>query len=247
LHFQKQYFECFFLASLILLTIFRSDFILQPYNFIKLKRRDALQRVALMMGGVVSAPTMMAILNGCKASGDATSGAAFSLTKDLQALVAEIAEVIIPKTDTPGAKDAGVGPFIEMMLKDCYTEAQQQHFIKGLEDVEAESKKLGSGFVALAADKKIQVIATMRDRAKAEAETAKKEAKQVDSESGLSKENTSKKVVPPVPFFNLMKELTVFGFFTSEPGATQTLDFVPIPGRYDGCIKMEPGQKAYAI
>ncbi|HLO43656.1 MAG TPA: gluconate 2-dehydrogenase subunit 3 family protein [Leadbetterella sp.] len=212
-----------------------------------MKRRDALQRVALMMGGVVSAPTMIAILNGCKASGDATSGAAFSLTKDLQALVSEIAEVIIPKTDTPGAKDAGVGPFIEMMLKDCYTEAQQQHFLKGLEDVEAESKKLGSGFIALAADKKIQVIATMRDKAKAETESTKKEAKQVDTESGLTKENTSKKVEPPVPFFNLMKELTVFGFFTSEPGATKTLDFVPIPGRYEGCIKMEPGQKAYAI
>jgi hypothetical protein len=247
LFFQKWQFDSFFFDSLILLTIFRSDFILQPYNYIKLKRRDALQRVALMMGGVVSAPTMIAILNGCKASGDATSGAAFSLTKDLQALVSEIAEVIIPKTDTPGAKDAGVGPFIEMMLKDCYTEAQQQHFIKGLEDVEAESKKLGSGFIALAADKKNQVIATMRDKAKAEAESTKKEAKQVDTESGLTKENTSKKVEPPVPFFNLMKELTVFGFFTSEPGATKTLDFVPIPGRYDGCIKMEPGQKAYAI
>ncbi len=247
MHFQKRQFECFFFASLILLTIFRSDFILQPYNFIKLKRRDALQRVALMMGGVVSAPTMIAILNGCKASGDAASGAAFSLTKDLQALVSEIAEVIIPKTDTPGAKDAGVGPFIEMMLKDCYTEAQQQHFIKGLEDVETEAKKLGSGFVALTADKKIQVIATMRDKAKSENENVEKKAKEVDTESGLTKQNTSKKVEPPVPFFNLMKELTVFGFFTSEPGATQTLDFVPIPGRYDGCIKMQPGQKAYAI
>jgi hypothetical protein len=235
------------LASLNFLTIFRSDFILQPYNFIKLKRRDALQRVVLMMGGVVSAPTMVAILNGCKASGDATSGAAFSFTKDLQSLVSEIAEVIIPKTDTPGAKDAGVGLFIEMMLKDCYTEAQQQHFVKGLGEVETESKKLGSGFVALAADKKIQVITVMRDKAKAESENTNKESKQVDTESGLTKENTSKKVEPPVPFFNLMKELTVFGFFTSEPGATQTLDFVPIPGRYDGCVKMETSQKAYAI
>ena len=212
-----------------------------------MKRRDALQRVALMMGGIVSAPTMVAILNSCKATTDATSGASFSLTKDFQALVAEIAEVIIPKTDTPGAKDAGVGPFVEMMLKDCYTEAQQQHFMKGLETVEAESKKLGSSFAELAADKKIEVVKTMRDLAKAESENVEKKAKQVDTESGLTKENTSKKVEPPVPFFNLMKELTVFGFFTSEPGATQTLDFVPIPGRYDGCIKMQPGQKAYAI
>jgi Gluconate 2-dehydrogenase subunit 3 len=211
-----------------------------------LKRRDALQRVALMMGGVVSAPTMVAILNGCKASGDATTGAGFSLSKDYQTLISEIAEVIIPKTDTPGAKDAAVGPFIELMLKDCYTEAQQKHFVKGLDAVEVESKKLGSNFVALSAENKIKVVATMRDLAKSENEVTAK-AKEVDTESGLTKQNTSKKEEPPVPFFNLMKELTVFGFFTSEPGSTKTLDFIPIPGRYEGCIKMKPGQKAYAI
>ena len=210
-----------------------------------MKRRDALQRVALMMGGVVSAPTLVAILDGCK-SNTSTTASGFSFTKDYQALVSEIAEVIIPKTDTPGAKDAGVGPFIELMLRDCYTEEQQIHFVKGLDTVETESNKLGSKFVALPADKKTEVLKIMIEKAKLE-DDANDKAKQVDSESGLVKENTSKKVEPPVPFFKLMKELTVFGFFTSEPGATQTVDFVPIPGRYEGCIKMNPGQKAYAI
>ena len=214
-----------------------------------MNRRIALQRVAIMMGGAISAPSLVAMLEGCKSPN--ASGANFSLSKEFQALVSEIAEVIIPKTDTPGAKDANVGPFIEKMLKDCYSDIQQAHFIKGLEQVEEESKKLGSDFIKLPADQKTAVMNAMVAYAKAESEQneATKKAKEVDSESGLAKEQQKKKdeVEIPVPFFTLMKELTVFGFFTSEIGATKTLDFIPIPGRYEGCIPLKPGQKAYAI
>ncbi len=213
-----------------------------------MNRRDALQRVAILMGGIVSAPTLIATLEGCKSGATADSGFAFS--KDLQELVAEIAEVIIPKTDTPGAKEAGVGPFIETMLKDCYSEIQQQHFLKGLETVEEESKKLGSGFIALKPEQKIEVIKTMQAKAKAEAEANEAaKAKQVDAETGIVKEETKKKEEAeiPVPFFNLAKELTLFGYFTSEPGATQALDYIEVPGKYEGCIPLKPGQKAYAL
>lgn len=214
-----------------------------------MNRRDALTRVAYLMGGVVSVPTMVAVLDGCK-SNSTSAGSVFSFSKDYQILVTEIAEIIIPKTDTPGAKEAGVGPFIELMLKDCYTEMQQKHFVAGLDEVEIESKKLGSNFLKLAAEKQIEVIKLMQAKSKEEAKlNDDKKAKQIDSESGLAKEEQEKKdaVEIPVPFFKLMKELTLFGYFTSEPGATKALDFVAIPGRYDACIKMKPGQKAYAI
>ncbi|MFN4085008.1 MAG: gluconate 2-dehydrogenase subunit 3 family protein [Spirosomataceae bacterium] len=212
-----------------------------------MNRRDALQRVAWMMGGAISAPSLVAMLQGCS-SGPA-AGSPFALSADYQALVAELAEVIIPKTDTPGAKDAGVGPFIEVMLKDCYSAIQQEHFLKGLEDVEAESKKVGGKFVELTAEQKAEVMKIMVQKATDEAAQNEEKAKQVDSESGLAKEEQKKKdeVEVPVPFFRILKELTLFSYFTSEPGATQALDFVPIPGRYEGCIKMEPGQKAYAL
>lgn len=86
-----------------------------------------------------------------------------------------------------------------------------------------------------------------KDEAKANA--AKQEAKVVDSETGTVKENQSAKDVAevPTPFFNLLKELTLFGYFTSEAGSTKALDYVPIPGRYDACIDLKPDQKAYAI
>jgi hypothetical protein len=202
------------------------------------------------MGGALSAPTLVAMLDGCKSSSSET-GSVFSLTPEYKSLLAEIAEIIIPKTDTPGAKEAGVGPFIELMLRDCYSELQQAHFKAGLDKVEEEAKKIGGSFLSLAEDKKIEVIKTMQGLAKAEneANNQKKKAKEVDIESGLVKESQKKKdeAEIPTPFFTLAKELTLFGYFTSEPGATQALDFVPIPGRFDACIKIEPGTKAYAI
>jgi hypothetical protein len=213
-----------------------------------LNRRDALQRVSLMLGGAISIPTIAAILDGCKSSSDAAS-ANFALSADYKTLLSELAEVIIPKTDTPGAKEAGVGPFIEKMLKDCYSSVQQEHFQKGLAEVETEAKKLGGSYVSLAADKKIEVMKTMRDIAKKESEAIVAKAKQMDSESGLAKQEQKKKneVEVPVPFFNLLRELTTFGYFTSEPGATKALNHVPIPGRFEGCIKITPETKAYAL
>lgn len=197
---------------------------------------------------MVSIPTIAAILDGCKSSAG-TENANFAFNKDYQSLVAELAEVIIPKTDTPGAKDAGVGPFIEMMLKDCYSALQQEHFKKGLDATEEAAKKLGGSFVSLSKDKKIEVVKGLQTLAKEEASKNETKAKEVDNESGAVKQEYKKKNVAevPVPFFNLMKELTVFGFFTSEKGATQTLNHIPIPGRFEGCIKITPETKAYAI
>lgn len=213
-----------------------------------MNRRDALQRVAILMGGAISAPTMVAMLEGCKSSATTEAATNFALSADYKNLVAEIAEIIIPKTSTPGAKEAGVGPFIEMMLKDCYSVAQQEHFVKGLDAVEAEAQKVGAKkFLELSKEQQITVLKTMEQAAKGEAKKNEEDAKKVvDSETGTTKDQ-KKKDAPPTPFFKLAKELTLLGYFTSEVGATQALAYVPVPGRYEGCVKMTPGQKAWAL
>jgi Gluconate 2-dehydrogenase subunit 3 len=209
-----------------------------------LNRRNALQKVALMMGGVISAPTMVALLDSCKSTAE-SAGANFSLSTDYKALVAEIADVIIPKTSTPGAKEAGVGPFIETMLKDCYNEIQQKHFVKGLDSVVEEAEKVGGAFATLKPEQRIAVLKTMETKAKEEQATADK-AKQIDPETGLEKKD-AKAPETPTPFFNIMKELTLFGYFTSEIGCKEALAYDPVPGPYKGCTKLEPGQKAWAL
>lgn len=199
-----------------------------------MKRRDALGRVALLMGGVLSAPTMMAFLEGCKQAGDAATGITFPFPAERKNLVSEIAEIIIPKTDTPGAKDAKVGEFIELMLKDCYPAHDQASFNKGLAELEKKD------FLKATPEEQTKLLKEMELTAKQEQLKAGEEKKKY-TEAGKEYSDAG------VPFFRLMKELTLLGYFTSEPGATQALDYVAVPGRYDGCIDLKPGQKAWAL
>ncbi len=199
-----------------------------------MKRRDALSRVALLMGGTLSAPTMLAFLEGCKSSTETSSVMTFPFSTEQKSLVSEIAEIIIPKTDTPGAKDAKVGEFIEMMLKDCYPAKDQDAFATGLKELE------GKNFLKASASEQAALLTEMEKTSKDELHKAGEEKKKY-TEAGKEYSDAG------VPFFRLMKELTLLGYFTSEEGATKALEYVPVPGRYDGCIDMTPGQKAWAM
>ncbi|TLU99410.1 gluconate 2-dehydrogenase subunit 3 family protein [Dyadobacter luticola] len=199
-----------------------------------MKRRDALGRVALLMGGTLSAPTLLAFLEGCKSTTETSSAITFPFSPERKALVSEIAEIIIPKTDTPGAKEAKVGEFIELMIKDCYTGKDQESFEKGLKELEKKD--------FMKADAAKQTAMLKESEAESTKELTKEtEEKKKYTEAG--KEYTD----APVPFFRLFKELTLLGYFTSEQGATLALDYVPVPGRYDGCIDLKPDQKAWAM
>lgn len=207
-----------------------------------MNRRDALNRVAILMGGALSAPTMAALLESCTSKESASTP--FSLSSDYQEIVAQIADIIIPATDTPGAKEVGVGPFIEMMIKDCYSDAQGAHFKEGLKMVEDKAKEMGGSFMSLSVDQQIEVVKAMEADAKTEEQKAKEA--QIDPETGKVKEGSAAEE-PVAPFFTLIKELTLFGYFTSEVGMKEELDYVPIPGRFEGCIPLKEGQKAYAL
>lgn len=209
-----------------------------------MNRRDALSRVALLMGGTLSAPTLLALGEGTNTH--QAIGADFSLNDAQRALVAEIAEHIIPKTTTPGAKEAGVGPFIELMLKDCYKAQEQQNFLDGLADVDAKAMKAHSKkFLETSLAEQVALLKLVEKETIELMKSAN--VQQVKVGDNVDKEVVSSKKLKGTPFWRLMKELTLFGYFTSEQGATKALDYVPIPGRYDGCIPLKPGQKVYAL
>lgn len=199
-----------------------------------MNRRDALERVALLMGGLVSAPTITAFLEGCTPGTQSGNGQFTGFSPDQLTLVSEIAETILPATDTPGAKDAKVGEFVALMLKDCYYPKDQNSFMMGLEEL---SKK---GFLKASQQEREKLLTEAEDYAyQFKDETAKKRTQAKESQQTFEE--------PGVPFFSLMKELTLLGYFTSEAGATKALDYVPVPGRYEGCIDLKEGQKAWAI
>jgi hypothetical protein len=176
-----------------------------------MNRREAVQRITLILGGILSAQLSAGLMGQV-----INTGASVSVGAEQQILLAEVADVIIPTTDTPGAKAAGVEQFIVRVMRDCYPREEQEKFYAGLARLDADSRTAhGKGFAELDAAGKNEMVKLA---------------------TGNNRE-----------FFMLMKQLTVAGYFTSETGATQALEYLPVPGRFEGDVPMKPGQKAWAI
>ncbi len=197
-----------------------------------MNRRGALNRVALMLGAAISSPTLMAM----EKRGNINTSVGFQLSEIQRRIVAEVAEHIIPKTDTPGAKDVGVPAFIELMLNDCYYPLEQNSFAEGA------NKLAAMDFLGKSNAEQVAILKIV------EAETTElmnarnvKKVKDGDNVDNVVMD----KAKQGVPFWRLMKELTLLGYFTSEEGLTKSFDYQPIPGKYMA-TKLKKGQKAYA-
>jgi len=198
-----------------------------------MERRELIKNIALMVGGAISMPTLLAMNkheNGFSSSHD------FMLSAAQRKLVEEVAEIIIPRTDTPGAIDAGVPAFIEMMLKDCYQSLEHQSFVEGLE---ALSKK---DFLNKSMANKISIISAVEQESKALMKAYNVQQTKMGDNEDKELMAAQKK---GLPFWRLMKELTLLGYFTSKVGLTASFDFVLVPGRFE-LTKLKPGQKIFA-
>jgi hypothetical protein len=190
-----------------------------------MNRREALSRVALILGGTVVGANVF--LQGCKPE-DKKAGSLTEFTPEEVAYLDEIAETIIPQTDTPGAKAAKVGAFMTVMVKDCYEETDQRTFREGMDKINnAADKKFDKEFMELTPQQRHQLLVEIDNEQKEYAKNRKSD--------------------DPNHYFRLMKELTLLGYFTSEPGCTQALRYVESPGKYEGCIPYNKGEKAWAL
>ncbi len=120
-----------------------------------MKRRDAIARVALLIGGTLSAGTLATVLEGCKSGGGSTAGKNFVITPEHGEMISEIAEMILPKTSTVGAKEAKVPEFIQFMLKECYKEDQQKTFFAGLDKL---NDGANGNFMKATAEQKLALL-----------------------------------------------------------------------------------------
>ena len=188
-----------------------------------MNRREAVRRATYLLGGAITFSGLggCEMLNGVLGSENEPQSIASQ-----ESLIAEIADTIIPDNKgVPGAKAAGLGPFIVMMIQDCYTADIQKHFADGLIKVDEASKdKYNKLFISLTLKEREEVFKLF----KAEAEA------QITAGDN------------PSQFFPLIYELTCLGYYTSEIGATKALRYVHIPGKYEACIPLQPGQKAWA-
>jgi hypothetical protein len=161
-----------------------------------------------------------------------SSGHAVKLT-DLpqkKQLIAELAETIIPRTDTPGAKDAYVEEFIIKMIKES-DQKSQHNFLAGLGSLEKyTADKYDHSFIECNPQQKFAVLKHFEDKA-------------TYSITILNKINN--KFLGP-PFFNILKDLTVEGYCTSQLGATQGMAYNYIPVKFEACLPLQKNQKAWA-
>ena len=210
-----------------------------------MNRRDALMRVATFMGTTISLPALADTLEASVARRAAT-GKPVLFTADQDTMVAELADIIIPTTSTPGAKAAKVNEIIDVVLKDCYKEDDQKQFLAGLARTNQIAKgSFNKSFIECDNTQRIEVVKMLEQEAKKQ--RAEMAAKPQNASGQQDVQMPTEKRKSTTPFFVMLKDLTLMGYFTSEIGCTQALEYVAVPGRYDGCITLKPGQKAWAI
>ena len=186
-----------------------------------MERRELLKMIAALTGGAFIGGEL---LTSCK-SGPLVGGATFGEADT--AFLDEVAETILPATKTPGAKAAKVGQFMVVMVNDTYEDKDQKIFHAGIGKLDEASKKAnGKSFLEATPEQRTTLLTALD-----------KEAKDYQK---------SKKPEDQNHYFTMMKQLTLFGFFTSKEGATQALRYIAVPGKYDGAYPYKKGDKAWA-
>ena len=233
-------------------------------------RREMIRRVGFLLGGITFVGGS-SLLTACEKehrvvqAGDQVG----QFTRADMDFLAEVADTILPPTKTPGAKAAGVGPFIAVMVTDCYDEKEQKIFRDGMKKLDDACRKANntsfmqatppqrlSLLEALDKEQKTYSDAVDAARRKKPSDTTSTTAKKAEShlesprkEGGLGSDVGNATAITadsPTHYFRMIKELTLLGYFTSEIGCKQAQRYAETPGRYDPCVPYKPGDKAWA-
>lgn len=202
-----------------------------------MNRREFLQCAAILVGSAGIAGHALALsqaqMTYLAAADDYVKQPATLFTASQRAIVAAAAEIIIPRTETPGAIDAGVPHFIELMVQDWLNDEERTLFMAGLKDLETRiPAEQGATFDQLATEKQLAVLEALEAGA--------------SSSPWYAQGNVRRAYISDAPFICQLKELTIWGFFTSEVGATQVLRYNPMPMKFDGHYPRKPGDAAWA-
>lgn len=206
-----------------------------------MERREAVKYISILLGGAVIGAD--AFLSGCKTK----TGSTTDWTTEDVAYLNEIGETILPRTSTPGAKDANVGQFMTVMVNDCYVEADQKAFREGLGKLnDASEKKFNKNFMGITPQQRTELLTEMdkeaKDYQKKVGEFNSAENKKEKDEIAKGNKGYVKQHMAP-HYFTMMKQLTLLGFFTSQEGMTKAVRYLPVPGRYEGCVPYKKGDK----
>ncbi len=183
-------------------------------------RRTALKQMALLFGLTLSTQSLDVLAATVKGTMPHTTK---FLTPDQLQMTGLLADLIIPTTDTPGALAVNVHGFIDTYLAECVSKDDQKKFLSGLKKLNSIAEdKFNKPFLNCANKQHIQLLIAIEK-----------------SHLGFTLEDKD--------FFKYLKSLTLFGYYTSEVGATQELAYLPVPGGYKGNFPFATVGKAWSL
>ena len=175
-------------------------------------RRALLRTAMLLVGGSLAGLPAEALAQ--------ARGAARFFTPAQFATLAETAETIIPRTDTPGAKDAGVPQFMDSLMTAWASKERQAQFRKLIGEIDAAALAAGGKPLAkLTPAKRLDVVRAF------------------DAEKLTARD----------PVYTKFKELVMTLYYLSEVGATKELRYELIPGKWEPGIEMKTDTRAWAV
>ena len=208
-----------------------------------ISRREVIQRVSVLLGGaaLIDGDRLFAAMPDAAAQETTAAQGVGTFTVADVAFLDEIADTILPETNTPGAKAARTGAFMALMVTDAYTPRNQQIFRDGMQRLEETcQREYAASFVQARPEQRLALL----QRLDAE--------QQAELEARRARQRSRAPVAPPLPpdapvhYFRLMKELALLGYFTSEIGYRHAMRYMETPGRYDPCAPHKPGEKIWA-
>jgi|SRR5579863_8652532 hypothetical protein len=190
-----------------------------------MKRREILRLLATGAAFQLAPAQWTVVLSEARAL-LASQSSARTLNVRQESTVKAITEMILPRTDTPGAADVGATAFIDLILTEWYDEADRKRFLAGLADVDARSNALfGKDFLDCQSGQQAQILVDLGE----------KMARDI---AALGDQSTPEGELPIDPdFYAMIRRLTLTAYYTSETGATEELHFEIIPGSYQGCTR----------
>src|SRR5258708_1371375 len=189
-----------------------------------MKRRSAIRRFGLIVGGTALCFGGIKVYQLYKHTG-------WQLLVEQQGLLDDLAETIIPRTDSPGARDAAVGAFILKMVRDCSNTKSQNNFSRGFAAlVDRTRENFAKPFGQCSLSERAAILSHFEKEGRPYPGIFGKLEHQLAGDS----------------FFTTLKKYTILGYCSSRPGATEGLRYDYIPGRYIGSVPLKPGQRAWA-
>ncbi|SDQ97604.1 gluconate 2-dehydrogenase subunit 3 family protein [Flagellimonas zhangzhouensis] len=187
-------------------------------------RRKALKFTGSMATAAVVGPSLLSLLQSCKNETRIDWTPQF-LTLDEAVFVAKVVDMILPRTETPGALDVKVDMFIDKVYAQLYNEEGQNHVRNEIAKFNTDCQSdFGADFVNLSESDQIKAL---------------QKAEETSGQFGSGVWGTTVGNPEPVGFYRSLKSTALWGYFTSEEIGENVLNYDPVPGAYRGCLSLD--------